>query len=1632
MKLKIQDFIDIEQFQMLQDRLNEIYSFPSSIIDNDGNILTATAWQDICTKFHRQNKECEKECIKSDKYILSHLHEANPTVTYKCPHGLVDNATPIIINGVHYANYFTGQFFLEPPDLDFFRAQAKRYGFNEKEYLKAVKKVPVWSKEQLDSYLFFIKGLIEVISGMGLKNLREIEADKKIKEGEKKFKDVIMTAMDGFWLADMQGNLLDVNHAYCRMSGYSRQELLSMHISDLEVFETAEDIRNHIHRILTNGEDRFESRHRGRDGRTFDVEVCAQYISEEGGRCISFIRDITEHNLHKSEQDMIIQLLSMMNRQNSMHEFMRMVLGMIHQWSGCEAVGVRLKDGNDFPYFETKGFPEEFVKLETRLCAVDREGNFLLDGEGLPVLECMCGNVIMGRFDSKLPFFTEMGSFWTNSTSELLASTTEKDRQARTRNRCNGEGYESVALIPLRFGDQPIGLLQFNDPRKGMFDKKKISLFERMASNLAIGFSQRQTANKLQKSEADLRVLINNPVDSVALLDTDGIILEANRTFAQRLGRDLEELTGKCVYDFLPPELSRERRKRVAEIIQSGNSMRFQDFREGIWFDQTVHPVFDDKNKVLRLAIVAHDITGQKKTEDEKVRSQALIKSIVDSTDGLIWSVDSINHGLIYWNRAFEEYFLKARKLVVAVGMPPEELFPPESEFIKQWHDLYERALAGPYIEEYVVFAGTRTLNLSFNLIKQNQQVTGISVFGQDITARKKAEKELKESEARFRSVLDNSPDLIYRLNVQTGLMEYISPSAEKVTGYSVEEIMARDVKTAISMIHPDDLPEFLTMLARLEKTGEEEIEYRQMNKSGDYIWLSNHLSLIKDNSGRPLYRSGNLTDITERKLVEEKLRQSEDLYRKTFLISPDSILVARLSDGVIISINKGFTELTGYCEEDVINKTALEMKLWVSPEDRKNFIEEIKNKGVIHNYEAHLGKKNGEFYGLTSASIIEINGAPHILNITRDITDRKQSEEKFREIAGRLKLATASAKAGVWDWNLKTNEMIWDDRMLELYGLTRENFPGGVEAWERGLHPDDSYRAMEECRAALLGEKDFGTEFRVLRTDGSELHIKANGLVLRDDDGKPYRMIGLNTDITERKHSEEKLLENETKLKAIFETVGTGILVIDKETQTIIEANQAAIEMTGLSREKIIGQLCHLLVCPAQEGKCPVKDLGQSIDHSERKLICAGGYQKDILKTVYPITLRGKDCYIESFVDISERKRAEEENTRLNAQLQQAQKMEAIGRLAGGVAHDFNNMLGVIIGNVELSLMEKIDSSQSLFHNLQEIQNAAKRSADLTRQLLAFARKQTISPRILNLNDNIEGIVKMLKRLIGEDIHLTWSPEKDLWPIKIDPSQIDQVLANLCVNARDAIKGVGNITIKTGTAAFDEVYCSNNPECMPGEYVLLEVSDDGCGMNKDVIEKIFEPFFTTKELGKGTGLGLATVYGIIKQNNGFVYVHSMPGVGTTFRIYLPRFINASIDIKNRKEQPEETLRGYETVLLVEDEKGVLAVAKRMLGMMGYSVLSADTVKEAIRLSGEHHGPIHLLITDIIMPDMNGRELAEQLELIHPEMECLFMSGYTAEVISQHGILDKEINFIHKPFSVGELAAKVRGILDNK
>jgi PAS domain S-box-containing protein len=511
---------------------------------------------------------------------------------------------------------------------------------------------------------------------------------------------------------------------------------------------------------------------------------------------------------------------------------------------------------------------------------------------------------------------------------------------------------------------------------------------------------------------------------------------------------------------------------------------------------------------------------------------------------------------------------------------------------------------------------------------------------------------------------------------------------------------------------------------------------------------------------------------------------------------------------------------------------------------------------------------------------------------------------------------------------------------------------------------------------------------------------------------------------ITARKRAEAE----SKQLMAAIEQAGDNIVMTD--AQGIIQFVNPAFEgTTGYSREEAVGRSLSILKSGEQD-ELFYRDLWDTISGGRiwaGRMVnkCKDGTLYTQESTISPV--RDALGRIVNYVAVT---RDITEHLRLAAQFQQAQKMEAIGLLAGGVAHDFNNMLTVILGYTELAL-HKVDPSQPLHANLEEIYKAAQRSSDITRQLLAFSRKQTIIPVVLDLNMVVESMLKMLRRLIGENINLVWLPEASMSPVKMDPGQIDQILVNLCINARDAVADVGKVTIETGTTLFDETHCAHNAGFVAGEYVLLAVSDDGCGMDKEMIDKIFEPFFTSKGVGQGTGLGLSTVYGIVKQNNGFINVYSEPGKGTTFKIYLPRYAGRAEDAQ-RETAVEIPLNRGETLLLVEDEPAILTMCTMILEQLGYRVLAAGSPSEAIGLAEKHASEIHLLITDVVMPGMNGRDLAERLHALFPRMEILFMSGYTSNVLAHRGVLDEGMNFIQKPFSMKSLAVKVRDALEDK
>ncbi|RPH50485.1 MAG: PAS domain-containing sensor histidine kinase [Desulfobacteraceae bacterium] len=667
----------------------------------------------------------------------------------------------------------------------------------------------------------------------------------------------------------------------------------------------------------------------------------------------------------------------------------------------------------------------------------------------------------------------------------------------------------------------------------------------------------------------------------------------------------------------------------------------------------------------------------------------------------------------------------------------------------------------------------------------------------------------------------------------------------------------------------------------------------------------------------------------------------------------------------------------------------------------------------------------------VTNKELIE-----EISALKRKIREIEQSGAEYRPARDALKKSEAlyhdmveTSQDPVWQCDAEGRYTYLNPAWESVLGYTVEEMIG--RKFSDFQSPETASRDLEEFVRLMQGGSVKNYETIHIGKSGNEINLIFNAKFLISETGRIIGTSGTAHDITGLKKADSALRDSEEKYRLTFDTSPDAINISRLEDGLYVDINRGFTQLAGFSREEVIGKTSleiNLWHDPADRQKL-VQGLREKgfYENLEARLRRKDGSVGTGLISARIVSLKGVPHIISVTRDITEIKKAEAEKAALEEQYKQSQKLEAIGQLAGGVAHDFNNMLNIILGYSQLALL-KIDPSGPLHSDIQEIISAGKRSSDLVRQLLAFARKQTISPAVMNINEIIESMLNMLRRLIGEDIDLCWKPARDLWPVKMDPVQVDQIMANLSVNARDAISGVGKMTIETGNAEFDGAYCARNAEFIPGQYVLLAVSDNGCGMLKEIQDQIFEPFFSTKMYGKGTGLGLATVYGIVKQNNGFINVYSEPGKGATFKIYLPRYTEKESVIEAPRVHAG-SVSGTETLLLVEDDKSLLKMIKIILEELGYTVLAAGSPKEAIQLAEEFTGEIHLVLTDVVMPEMNGRDLQKQLSPIRPDIKCLFMSGYTANVIALRGILDEDVHFLQKPFSMEILSAKLKQVL---
>ncbi|MEW6531409.1 MAG: PAS domain S-box protein [Thermodesulfobacteriota bacterium] len=889
-----------------------------------------------------------------------------------------------------------------------------------------------------------------------------------------------------------------------------------------------------------------------------------------------------------------------------------------------------------------------------------------------------------------------------------------------------------------------------------------------------------------------------------------------------------------------------------------------------------------------------------------------------------------------------------------------------------------------------------------------------------------RAEATLNASEKRYRDLVENANDIIYRTDAN-GFFELFNPVGLRITGYSQEEISR---KHYLDLIHPDykKQVERFYGLQFVKRIPDTYYEVPIINKEGKTVWIGQSVQLVMEGNTTVGFQSI-ARDITDRKMAEKSLRKSEERLQLALDGGDLGLWDLDIRTGHAVT-NQRAAEIVGY-SLDEIEQSFSSWESFIHPDDRQKALEPYFNHlaGLTDFSEAEYRArhKSGEWRWIHARGKIterDPDGNPVRMTGTfLDITDRKLAESRAAEAKEFAEKIVSASPVGIAVFQADGQCISANDALGRIVGADKERL---MTQNFRDLAPWKDSGLLADAERVL--SEGISTQREVYLTSLFGKTVWVASRMARFTFGGEHHLLLLFNDISKRRTAEDTLKFEREQLLSLFESINEVILVIDPRTYEILFANRFTEDMYG---KQLIGGLCY-----EKLGGIP----GPCSHCINEQIVALQGrpyqweYSSRVLKRDFLATDRmirwpdGRDVKFQIAIDITERKEAAQEQDSLRAQLFQAQKMEAVGTLAGGIAHDFNNLLTVVQGFSELLLAEK-DQEHPEYDDLQKIFHAAKNGADLVQRLLMFSRKSEPKPVPLNLNSQIVQIEKLLRRTIPRmiDVHLDLSV--DLPQINADPSQIEQIVMNLAVNARDAMSDAGKLTLRTSMVTLDEEYCRLHVGATPGEYVLLEVSDTGHGMDKDTVEHIFEPFFTTKARGRGTGLGLAMVYGIVKQHNGHITVQSQVDRGTTFGVYLPAIPDEmEPDVEDSGTMPAF---GTETLLLVDDEDFVRELGARILTKQGYTVLQAANGRDGLDLFKRERSRISLVILDLIMPEMGGMECLKELVTIDPNVKILVASGYSADTSVKETVQMGARGFVTKPFRVKELLREVRSILDN-
>jgi two-component system, cell cycle sensor histidine kinase and response regulator CckA len=1146
----------------------------------------------------------------------------------------------------------------------------------------------------------------------------------------------------------------------------------------------------------------------------------------------------------------------------------------------------------------------------------------------------------------------------------------------------------------------------------------------------------------LRESERRYRELVDHANDLIYETDAYGRFTFVNPVATRIMGYSPQELIGRHYLELIRPDFRPEaERLYTQQYADEVLSTYFQfpvlakDGKE-VWLGQHVQLALKE-DRTVGFRAIARDITTQKKAEDALVESEERFRQMAENSPDLFWLFDVEKQRLLYASPAFEKMWGRSvEELHANPAIWRDTVHPEDRDHILT--DWETRATTMGSQNEFRIIrpdGSVRWVNgRTFPIRDQAGQIRRLGGIAYDVTERRQAEETL----IKLKKAVDTSGEVVFMTD-REGVITSVNPEFTHLYGYTEQDVVGKVTPRILKSGNTSNEEYEHMWKAVLEKRLYQR-EIINKTKDGRLVNIETSVSAILGDRGEIVGFLAIQRDIAERKKAELALKASQEMFSKAFHSSPEPMGIMALPDWKFLDVNKATCDLIGFTREEIIGHTGRELGLASVTGVSETLLESIM-QGNFRNKELDLRVKSGANRTvLVSLEMVEIGGQTCILAQGRDVTEHRRAENALRASDRRYRDFISHSQEGVWRIELNKPfaidlppeeqlECVYkqayiaecNDAMARMLGASSVETLIGKRLID--LLPSNDTGRLESIRSAASG----GWQNRTIQFQGMDLkgrtrHMQRTEIPIIEN-GMLTRVWGMTRDVTDLHDAEEALRASEQRYRLLFERSVAGVLETTLDGR-LLECNDAFARIQGYtSRDEILSANVGDFYLERADGTALV-------DLLKQQPIVMGQEFQTRRKDGTPIWMlvsaslvendQGGATILATAFDITQWKE-------LGEQLRQSQKMEAVGRLAGGVAHDFNNMLQIINGYSEL-VIDELPPQDPLRSHVHEIKNIVERAAGLTRQLLAFSRQQVLAPQVLDLNIAIANLSKMLRRLIGEDVELFVTEGRPLSRVKADPGQIDQVIMNLAVNARDAMPQGGKLTIETSNVEIDATYALAHFPMTPGRYVMIAVNDTGCGMDAETQARIFEPFFTTKDKGKGTGLGLATVYGIIKQSGGFIWVESEVGKGTTFKVFLPPAGEAPA-IHERKADSAK-IHGTETVLLVEDEEYVRSLVRRSLESKGYAVLEARNGQEALHVAKQHEGPIHLLITDVVMPGMSGRELSENLAPLRPDMKTLFMSGYTDDSILHHGILQSGGTLLQKPFTAEALASKVRQVLE--